>query len=279
MGRVAGKVAFVTGAARGQGRAEALRLAEEGADIIAVDIAGPVEGMERFYEGSTEDDLAETVRQVEALDRRIVARKADVRDFPALKAAVDEGVAELGRLDIVVANAGIFMFGDPSHEMSGEDWDTVQNVNLKGVWQTAKAALPHLLEQGEGGSIVLTSSTAGHKGFATISSYTAAKHGVIGLMKVLANEYGQQGIRVNTVHPTSVRTPMVLNEPLYRLFNPEAEEATYESAEDAFYAMHLLPIPLVDPIDIANAVLFLASDEARYVTGLELKVDGGFAIK
>lgn len=279
MGRVSGKVAFITGAARGQGRAIAVRLAQEGADIIAVDVAETIDGMERFYPGATSDDLAETVRAVELLDRRIVATKADVRDFAALKNAVDAGVEEFGRLDIVSANAGIFQYGQASHEMSDEDWDTVQDVDLKGVWHTAKAALPHLLAQGSGGSIILTSSTAGHRGFATIASYVAAKHGVVGLMKVLALEYAQHMIRVNTIHPCSVSTPMVQNPALYKLFRPDLEAPTFDDALPVFTEMNALPVPFIEPEDIANGVLFLGSDESRYVTGTELKVDAGFNIK
>jgi NAD(P)-dependent dehydrogenase (short-subunit alcohol dehydrogenase family) len=160
-GRVEGKVAFITGAARGQGRSHALRLAQEGADIIAVDVAEDIPSVTRFYPGATEADLAETVKQVEALDRRIIATKVDVREYEALKAALDAGVAELGHVDIVSANAGIFLHSDKTHEVSEGDWNDVLDINLKGVWHTVKAAIPHLIEQGTGGSIILTSSTAG----------------------------------------------------------------------------------------------------------------------
>lgn len=278
-GRVQGKVAFITGAARGQGRSHAVRLAEEGADIIAVDLCEPIESVTRFYPGATEADLAETVKQVEALDRRIVATKADVRDYAALKAALDEGVAELGHVDIVAANAGIFEFGGPTDEVSNEEWDDVLDVNAKGVWHTAKAVIPHLKKQGTGGSIIITSSTAGIKGTPNVAAYTASKHAVVGLMRTLALELAPFNIRVNTVHPTGVATDMILNEAAFRLFLPDAEHPTQEQAAEVFATTNALPVPWVEPIDISNAILFLASDEARYVTGTELKVDAGYTIR
>ena len=278
-GRVEGKVAFITGAARGQGRSHAIRLAEEGADIIAVDIAEDIGSVRRFFPGATEADLAETVKQVEALDRRIVATRADVRDYGALQRALDDGVAELGHVDIVSANAGIFIFGEPAHLVTEGDWQDVIDINLTGVWHTAKAAIPHLIEQGTGGSIVLTSSTAGLKGFPGVSQYTASKHAVVGLMRTLALELAPYSIRVNSVHPTGVATDMILNEATFRLFLPDAENPTREQAAEVFATTNALPVPWVEPRDISNAVLFLASDEARYVTGVTLPVDAGFTIK
>ncbi|BDI22520.1 mycofactocin-coupled SDR family oxidoreductase [Herbiconiux sp. L3-i23] len=278
-GRVEGKVAFITGAARGQGRSHALRLAQEGADIIAVDVAEPLPGMDRYYAGATQADLDETVRQVEALDRRIIARKADVRDYGALKGALDEGVAELGHVDIVSANAGIFAFGDKTQDVTDEEWDLVNDINAKGVWHTAKAVIPHLIEQGTGGSIILTSSTAGIKGTPNVAAYTASKHAVVGIMRTLALELAPHRIRVNTVHPTGVATDMILNEATFRLFMPDVEHPTKEQAAPIFEGTNALPIPWVEAVDISNAVLFLASDEARYVTGTELKVDAGYTIK
>ncbi|WP_261166673.1 mycofactocin-coupled SDR family oxidoreductase [Microbacterium sp. Marseille-Q6965] len=279
MGRVEGKVALITGAARGQGRSHAIRLAQEGADIIAVDVCESLPGMERYYAGATEADLEETVRQVEALDRRIVARKADVRDFGSLSAAVGEGVAELGHVDIVSANAGIFAFGDQSQDASEEEWDLVNDINAKGVWLTAKAVIPHLIEQGTGGSMILTSSTAGLKGTPNVVAYTASKHAVVGIMRTLALELAPHRVRVNTVHPTGVATDMIQNEATYRLFMPDVEHPTKEQAAPIFESTNALPIPWVEPVDISNAVLFLASDEARYITGTELKVDAGYTIK
>ncbi|MEU2349684.1 mycofactocin-coupled SDR family oxidoreductase [Modestobacter sp. NPDC049651] len=276
-GRVEGKVAFITGAARSQGRSHALRLAQEGADIIAVDIAGPVESI-GMYPPATEEDLAETVRQVEALDRRIVATKADVRDTAALQAALDDGVAQLGRLDIVLANAGVFEI-QPALELTDDAWREMIDINLTGVWNTCKVALPRLVEQGEGGAIVLTSSTAGLKGTPNTIHYTAAKHGVVGIMRTLANEFAQHSIRVNSVHPTSVDTVMIQNEKTWGLFQPDNPNPTRESAEPVFRSINALPVPWVEPVDISNAILFLVSDEARYITGVTLPVDAGYTVK
>jgi SDR family mycofactocin-dependent oxidoreductase len=274
-GRLEGKVALISGLARGQGRSHAVRLAEEGADIIGFDVCAPVDGVD--YPAPTQDDLAETVRAVEALDRRIVARVADVRDLAAVQAVVDEGVAELGgRLDVVSANAGIFTFGASAVDSTEEDWETMLDINLKGVWRTVKAAAPHMIAAGNGGSVVVTSSTAGIKGTPNVGSYTAAKHGVVGLMKTLALELGQHGIRVNSVHPTAVATPMVLNDALYRLFAPDLDEPDETVFRERIQTLHALPVAAVEPVDISNAIVWLASDEARYVTGTEVKVDAGF---
>jgi SDR family mycofactocin-dependent oxidoreductase len=277
MGRLDGKVAFITGAARGQGRSHALRFAQEGADIIAIDIVDQMDTVP--YGMAKPEDLAETVRQVEALDRRIIAAKADVRDFQAVKAAVDDGVAQLGRLDIVSANAGIFSFG-AMEDLSDAEWDEMQDVNLKGVWHTAKAAIPHLRANG-GGSIILTSSSAGVKAVPNIGHYVAAKHGVVGLMRTMALELAPDMIRVNTVNPTSVDTDMIQNSATYELFAPDLPEAerTRDTLGDRFKALNALPIPWVEVSDISNAVLFLASDEARYITGVVFPVDAGQLIK
>jgi SDR family mycofactocin-dependent oxidoreductase len=276
-GRVAGKVAFITGAARGQGRSHAIRLAQEGADIIAVDICEDVPGIP--YAGATEADLAETVKQVEALDRRIVAAKADVRDYGRLKAVLDEGVTQLGRLDIVSANAGIGTAPVHSWEMDESIWQTMIDINLTGVWHTTRAAIPHLIAGGHGGSIILTSSAAGLQAYENISHYVSAKHGLVGLMRTLALELAPHFIRVNSIHPTQVDTPMIQNEPTWRLFRPDLEHPTEADFAPASQAMNALPIPWVDPVDISNAVLFLASDESRYVTGVTLPVDAGAVIK
>ena len=276
-GRVQGKVAFVTGAARSQGRSHALRLAQEGADIIAVDVCGPIDTI-GMYPPATEEDLAETVRQVEALDRRIVATKADVRDTAAMKAAVDEGVAQLGRLDIVLANAGVFEI-QPALELSDEAWREMIDINLTGVWNTCKVTLPHLVEGGRGGAVVLTSSTAGLKGTPNMVSYATAKHGVVGLMRTLANEFAQHSIRVNSVHPTGVDTVMIQNEKLWQLFTPGEPSPSREKAAPLFQANNALPIPWVESVDISNAILFLVSDEARYITGVTLPVDAGYTVK
>jgi (+)-trans-carveol dehydrogenase/(-)-trans-carveol dehydrogenase len=276
-GRVAGKVAFITGAARGQGRSHAIRLAQEGADIIAVDICADIPGVP--YAGSTEADLAETVKEVEALDRRIVAAKADVRDYAALQSALDDGVAQFGRLDIVSANAGIGPGGRPAWEIEDPLWQAVLDINLTGVWHTAKAAIPHLIAGGHGGSIILTSSAAGLQAYANAASYVSSKHGVVGLMRNLAIELAPYMIRVNSLHPTQVDTPMIQNEATWRLFRPDLENPTKEDFVPGSQSLNLLPIPWVDPVDISNALLFLASDEARYVTGVTLPVDAGAVIK
>jgi SDR family mycofactocin-dependent oxidoreductase len=267
-GRVEGKVAFITGAARGQGRSHAVRLAEEGADIIAVDICRdyPTVG----YSLATAADLAETVKAVEALDRRIVATQADVRDLAALTAAVNEGVAQLGRLDVVCANAGICTI-QPWHEVTPAVWQDTLDTNLTGVWNTMVAAAPHLIAAG-GGSIICTSSTAGIKGLPFLAPYVAAKHGVVGIAKTMANELARHKIRVNTVHPTGVNTPM--GNGLGGL-NPLIER---DPNLGPIY-MNTLPVEMVEPRDISNAVLFLASDEAQYVTGLEFTVDAGNTIR
>jgi len=275
-GRVEGKVAFITGAARGQGRSHAIRLAQEGADIIAVDLDRQVGSVP--YPMSTPDDLAETVKEIEALDRRVVATEADVRDYDALKQALDDGVAELGRLDIVSANAGIASFG-PLAELPEQTWRDVIDTNLTGVWHTAKAAIPHLRAGGRGGSIILTSSAAGLIAYPGAGHYVSAKHGVVGLMRTLALELAPDMIRVNSLHPTQVDTPMIMNELTWKLFSPDIEHPTIEDFEPASQAMNALPIPWVEPVDISNALLFLASDEARYITGVTLPVDAGAVIK
>lgn len=271
MGKLDGKVAFITGAARGQGRSHAVRLAEEGADIIAVDICDQVPTVE--YAMATPEDLAETVAQVEALGRRIVARVVDVRDLEGLKAAVREGEAELGPLDIILANAGIAPLG-----LNGETiapFRDVIEVNLVGVYNTVLAAVPSLIEK-QSGSVVLTSSTQGLKGIGgdgkgAITGYTAAKHGVVGLMRSFTHWLSPMNIRVNSIHPTGVATPMVQNPVIEKLFadNPAIGETV----------KNIIPVPWVEPIDISNAIVYLVSDDGRYVTGVTLPVDAGFAAR
>ncbi|MFJ9173977.1 mycofactocin-coupled SDR family oxidoreductase [Streptomyces sp. NPDC102360] len=276
-GRVEGKVAFITGAARGQGRSHAVRLAEEGADIIAVDICKPLDGVS--FAMSTPEDLQETVSQVEKLGRRIVAAEADVRDHDALKGAVDDGVRQLGRLDIVCANAGIGSTGGRMHEMDEKTWRDTIDINLTGVWQTAKVSIPHLIAGGRGGSIILTSSVGGLRGHANIGHYIAAKHGVVGLMRTLAWELGEHNIRVNSLHPSQVNTPMVMHEGTYKMFRPDLENPTVDDFAEASQVMHLLPVPWVEARDVSNAVLYLASDEGRYVTGSTQTIDAGAMLK
>lgn len=276
-GRVAGKVAFVSGAARGQGRSHAVRLAQEGADIIAIDVCGPIENL--AYPHSTAEDLAETAEQVKQLDRRIVTAQVDVRDYDGLKTALDSGVAELGRLDIIVANAGVGTDGRKLHKIRENVWQDMIDINLTGVWHTVKAGVPHILSGGPGGSIVLTSSVGGRKAYQNTGHYVAAKHGVIGLMRAFAVELGQHMIRVNAVLPTQVSTTMVMNDNTYRLFRPDLADPGPDDFAPISQMMHTLPIPWVDPIDISNAVLFFASDESRYVTGVSLPVDAGSLLK
>jgi (+)-trans-carveol dehydrogenase len=276
-GRVEGKVAFITGAARGQGCAHAVRLAQEGADIIAIDICKQVDTVQIPL--STPEDLAETADLVKGHNRRIYTAEVDVRDFDALKAAVDTGVEQLGRLDIIVANAGIGNGGATLDKTSEPDWTDMIDINLGGVWKTVKAGVPHILAGGRGGSIILTSSVGGLKAYPHTGHYVAAKHGVVGLMRTFAVELGAQNIRVNSVHPTNVNTPLFMNEGTMKLFRPDLENPGPDDMKVVGQLMHTLPIGWVEPEDIANAVLFLASDEARYITGVTLPVDGGSCLK
>ncbi|SED32670.1 mycofactocin-coupled SDR family oxidoreductase [Rhodococcus koreensis] len=273
MGQLEGKVALVTGAARGQGRSHAIRLAEEGADVIIVDLCAKPATTK--YRGATEDELQETARHIEKFGQRAHVAVADVRSLSQLQDVVAEGVAKLGRLDTVVANAGIFSSA-PLHELSEEQWDEMVDINLSGVWKTMRATVPHLIEQGEGGSIVLISSTGGLQGFPNFAHYVAAKHGVTGLARTAANELGAHRIRCNSIHPTSVLTDMIDNEDMYRLFRPDLETPTHEDFREACEtAMNVLPIPWIEPVDVSNAVVWLASDAARYVTGIAMPVDAG----
>jgi (+)-trans-carveol dehydrogenase len=278
-GRVEGKVAFITGAARGQGRAHAVRLAQEGADIIAIDICKPIAGF--LMPPSTPEDLAKTADLVKGHNRRIVTAEIDVRDYQALKAAVDSAVQQLGRLDVIVANAGISHAGDTLDKTSEPDWQDMLDVNLSGVWKTVKAGVPHILAGDRGGSIVLTSSVSGLKAniFPHLGHYVAAKHGVVGLMRTFAVELGQHMIRVNSVHPTHVNTPMVMNEGAYKMVRPDLENPGPDDVAPFFQMFHTLPIPWVEPEDISNAVLFFASDESRYITGVTLPIDAGSCLK
>jgi (+)-trans-carveol dehydrogenase len=276
-GRVEGKVAFISGAARGQGRAHAVRLAQEGADIIAVDICKQIDSV--AIPLATPEDLAETADLVKGHNRRIYTAEVDVRDYAALKAAVDAGVEQLGRLDIIVANAGIGNGGNTLDKTSEEDWTDMIDVNLGGVWKTVKAGVPHILSGGQGGSIILTSSVGGLKAYPHTGHYVAAKHGVVGLMRTFAVELGQHMIRVNSVHPTNVNTPLFMNEPTMKLFRPDLENPGPEDLKVIAQIMHTLPVGWVEPEDISNAVLFLASDEARYITGVTLPIDAGSCLK
>ena len=269
-GMLEGKVVFITGAARGQGRSHAVRLAQEGADIIAVDICRQIDTVP--YPMATPQDLDQTVKEVEALDRRIVARQADVRDEAGLRAAFDAGVAELGPVDIVLANAGIAPMSTREQHAA---WQDVIDVNLTGVFNTVETAIPLMIERGKGGAIVLVSSTAGINGIGGPSrgglGYTASKHGVVGLMRSYANNLAPHSIRVNSVHPTGVRTPMVVNDVMQEFLGQD------RSLSDLM--PNALPVDMVEPVDVSNAILWLVSDDARYVTGITVPVDAGYTNK
>jgi (+)-trans-carveol dehydrogenase/(-)-trans-carveol dehydrogenase len=278
MGKLDGKVAFITGAARGQGRSHAVRLAEEGANIIAIDICEDVPSIAELYPLATMADLDETVRLVEGAGGKILARKADVRDFATLKAVVDEGVAMFGHVDICLANAGVVSL-KAAWEYPEQTWKDVVDINLTGVWNTTRAVIPHMIEQGKGGVIVITSSTAGLRGYPHTAPYAAAKHGVVGLMQSLAAELAPHWIRVNTLHPTNADTPMLQNEGTYRLFMPDHPNPGRDDLEAMTKEWGVLPIPWVEAKDVSAAVLWLVSDDARYITGVQLPVDGGAILK
>jgi SDR family mycofactocin-dependent oxidoreductase len=280
MGRVAGKVAFITGAARGQGRSHAVRLAEEGADIIAVDLCENIGTV--GYALSTPEDLKETVRLVEAQGRRIVALQADVRDAAQIRAAIERGIAELGKLDIVVAQAGIApLRGEPPLQA----WSDVVNVNLVGTINAVQESLPHL---SEGASIIAVGSAAALMNIPMVvvpgtnpggTGYSWSKRIIADYMHELGRNLAPRGIRSNVLHPTNVNTPMLMSEPMYKSFRPDLEHPTREDAEPGFAVQQAMPIRYVEPVDISNAIVFLASDEARYVTGTQMRVDAGGYLK
>jgi SDR family mycofactocin-dependent oxidoreductase len=273
MGKLDGKVAFITGAGRGQGRAHAVRLAEEGADIIAVDICEDLPTVP--YPLATPDDLEHTAKLVGDTGSRIVTKVADVRDIAALRTAFNDGVAELGgRIDIVVANAGIMHFGDvdENHEDDDASWELAVAVLLGGVRNTIKVSRQALIDGGRGGSIIIISSAAGLKGMSDGNGgpdgYVASKHGVVGLMRTYANVLAPHSIRVNTIHPTGVMTPMIMNESFVKWVTAHPEIADRMT--------NPMPVPALDPTDVSHTVAFLASDEAKYITGVTLPVDAGF---
>lgn len=265
MSGLEGKVVVVTGAARGTGRVHCQRFAGEGADVIAVDSA------------EVTDELHDTATQVRDRGRRCVAATVDVRNAEAMSSVIDAAVGELGRLDVVVANAGVHTAGAPVWELSEQTWQDTLGVNLTGVWHTVKSAVPHIGDSG--GSVVIISSTSGLRGTANAAPYIASKHALVGLARTLANELGPQRIRVNTVHPGAVGTAMVRNEATFRRLRPDLPNPTEADAAEVLKARNLLPVPWVDPVDIANAVVFLASDEGRYITGTQLVVDAGLTQK
>lgn len=272
-----GRVALVTGAARGQGRAHALRLADDGADIIATDICGPVSGSVT-YPSATSAELAETVRGVEASGRKILAREVDVRDLAAQQQIVAEGIERFGRLDVLVVNAGVLSWGR-LFEMSEEQWDTVIEVNLSGAWKTVRAAVPAMIEAGNGGSIIMVSSVAGLKATPGNGHYSAAKHGMVGIANALALEVGEFGIRVNSIHPYSIDTPMIEPDAMTEIFTKHPN-----------YLHSFAPMPLqppgrlagdmadtgfMTPEDVADVVSWLAGDGSKYISGSQLAIDRG----
>jgi (+)-trans-carveol dehydrogenase len=272
MGKLQGKVALITGAARGQGRSHAVRLAEDGADIVAIDIAAAIPTA--YYPPATPADLQLTGKLVEAEGVRALIAEADVRDQGGLDDVVARALAALGHIDIVVANAGTASHA-PAWELADDQWQNVVDVNLTGVWRTVKACVPAMIARGQGGAVVLISSLAGLHGYGNIASYVAAKHGVNGLMRTLANELGPHNIRVNTVCPGLINTEMMMNDETYAMFRPDVEHPTLEDAKAVFQAMQLLPLDWLEPRDVSNAIAFLVSDDARAITGVALPVDGG----
>ena len=280
MGRLEGKVAFITGVARGQGRSHAVRLAQEGAHIVGIDSCGGADAYPWMtYEMATEADLAETARLVEATGAGIVARRGDVRQIDTVKAAVQEGLDKFGHIDIVSANAGISPFGPETWLNDDRQWNDVYEVNLLGVRNTCKAVVPVMIDAGNGGAITITSSGAGLKGAYGLSDYCSTKWGVIGFARSLANEVALHDIRVNVIAPGTVDTDMVQNDGLRRLFRPDLENPTRDDVAPVFEQMSMLRVPWVQAIDISNALLFLSSDEARYITGIVMPVDAGISAK
>jgi SDR family mycofactocin-dependent oxidoreductase len=271
-GLLADQVAVVTGAARGQGRSHALALAAEGASVIALDACAPIATVP--YPLPEKEDLEDTAEQVRALGAQVIHGVVDVRDLAGMERFVSDAVASLGRLDIVCANAGIST-PSPTLTMTEEAWQTTIDVNLTGVWKTCKATVPHIIAGGRGGSVIITSSSATAMTSRNIAHYTASKHGLIGFMRVLAKELAPDRIRVNTLHPTGVRTPMIFNEPMYRLFRPDLENPGREDFESAARSHHALGVSSVEPEDVSAAVLYLASASGRYVTGSTFMLDAG----
>jgi SDR family mycofactocin-dependent oxidoreductase len=271
-GPLAGQVAVVTGAARGQGRSHALALAREGASVIALDACAPIATVP--YPLPAKEDLEDTAEQVRALGAQVIHGVVDVRDLAGMERFVSDAVATLGRLDIVCANAGIST-PSPTLTMTEEAWQTTIDINLTGVWKTCRATVPHVIAGGRGGAVIITSSSATAMISKNIAHYTASKHGLIGFMRVLAKELAPHRIRVNTLHPTGVRTPMIFNEPMYRLFRPDLENPDQEDFESAARSHHALGVSSVDPEDVSAAVIYLASAAGRYVTGSTFMLDAG----
>ncbi|MHA4854585.1 mycofactocin-coupled SDR family oxidoreductase [Rhodococcus sp. MSC1_016] len=275
MGKLDGKVAFITGVARGQGRSHALTLAREGANIIGLDYCRKPASTQ--YDGATPEDLEETIRLVKETGAQIVAGEADVRDLEQVRAVFTQGIEQFGRVDIVLPNAGICA-GGLSWEITEDAWREMLDINLTGVWHTVKVATPTMIEQGDGGSIIFTGSTEALKGSANISSYSASKHGVTGLMTSMARELGQYNIRVNSVNPTCVDTHMINNPFVYGLFRPDVENPQRADVVESFTQTHVLPIPWLEIQEVSDAILYLVSDSGRSITAAAIPLDAGFLI-
>ena len=273
MGRVEGKVAFITGAARGQGRSHAIFLAREGARIVATDVGGGQ--LEHVaYPTASEDDLQETVRLVREAGGEIVAGYADVRDREAIDAVVAQGLEAFGFIDVVVANAGVFTWG-AAPNLSRESWQTVIDINLNGTWNAVQSVLPSMVARGKGGSIMMTASQIATRGQSNAVGYAASKAGIVGMMRALAAELARDNIRVNTIHPSTVYTEMILNEPVYKVFRPDLENPGLAEMEAELRPFHMLDVPALEVEDISHAVVYLASEESRYVTSMKFAIDAG----
>lgn len=275
MGKLDGKVALITGGARGQGRSHAITFAREGAEIVVCDIAEQIPSVP--YPLANAGELSETARMVEDLGRRCLAVQADVRDGEQMRGLVERAIGQFGQIDILVANAGIESFGE-AWELTEDEWDEMISVNLTGAWKSCRAVIPRMIER-KSGVILITSSIAGLRGLANQAHYCASKHGVVGLMRALALELAPHGVRVNTVHPSSVDTPIIKNQAMYTLFSGGNPDATLEEVTPAFRDLNLMDVPWMESQDISNAMLWLASDEARYVTGVTLPIDAGLLAK
>lgn len=272
MGRFDDKVVFITGGAKGQGRSHALAFAREGADIVVCDIARQLSTIPHTM--GSQDDLDETAREVEKLDQRCLTITSDVRNTGEINAAAERAVSELGRVDVLVANAGVLSL-TPVAEMTDEQWDEVVGTDLTGVFKAMRAVIPHMVARGSG-RIIATASMAGRTGLPTVAHYCAAKWGVIGLVKSVAREVAANGVTVNAVCPTNVDTDMIHNAPFYSLFAPDMQNPSREDVVPGFQSLNAIPVPWIETIDISNAMLFLASDEARYITGEALHVSAGW---
>lgn len=277
MSSLEGRVAFITGIGKGQGRSHAVRLARDGADIIGIDALKTYPWMN--YRLAERADVDETIRMIEAEGRRVVFEQADVTDLDSLRRALEVGVGEFGRLDIVAANAGAFPKGSLTWEADPAAWRECIDVNLVGVFHTVHAAVPHMLNAGNGGSIIITSSGAAIVSGSYLSDYSAAKAALLSLTRTLAVELAPNWIRVNAICPGAVNTDMIANDAIYKMFRPDLEAPTREDTIEVWKSKHLLPVPWLEPADISNAVAWLASDEARLVTGVTLPVDAGNTIK